>query len=141
MADTTLAHIRGAMRGPDLRRLLAIRLVGQGGDGFFQVALLASVLAPGAGSTLLDLFLTGVVTALPFTLLGPFVGVFIDRWPRRSILRFAPLLKAALLPLVLIGPARSPAAFYLGALAVISVNRFQLSTAGAVVPRLAAADD
>ena len=57
MADTTLAHIRGAMRGPDLRRLLAIRLVGQGGDGFFQVALLASVLAPGAGSTLLDLFL------------------------------------------------------------------------------------
>jgi MFS family permease len=141
MADTTLAHIRGAMRGPDLRRLLAIRLIGQGGDGFFQVALLASVLAPGAGSTLLDLFLTGVVTALPFTLLGPFVGVFIDRWPRRSILRFAPLLKAAILPLVLIGPARSPAAFYLGALAVISVNRFQLSTAGAVVPRLAAADD
>jgi MFS family permease len=140
VAETTLAQMRGALRGRDLRRLLAIRLVGQGGDGFFQVALLASVLAPDQGSTLVDLFLTGVVTALPFTLLGPFVGVFIDRWPRRSILRFAPLLKAALLPLVMLGPSR-PAAFYLGALAVISVNRFQLSAAGAVVPRLVAADD
>lgn len=140
MADTTLAQMRNALRGPDLRRLLGIRLIGQGGDGFFQVALLASVLAPGDSSTVLDLFLIGVVTALPFTLLGPFVGVFIDRWPRRSILRFAPLLKTALLPLVLLGPSR-PVAFYLGALTIISVNRFQLSAAGAVVPRMVAADD
>jgi predicted MFS family arabinose efflux permease len=141
MAATTLEGMRSALRGPDLRRLLGIRLVGQGGDGFFQVALLASVLAPTGRSTLIDLFLTGLVTALPFTVLGPFVGVFIDRWPRRAILRWAPLLKASLLPLVIIGPSRSAAAFYLGALAIISINRFQLSTAGAVVPRLAAADD
>jgi predicted MFS family arabinose efflux permease len=141
MAAPTIAHVRSALAGADLRKLLAIRLVGQGGDGFFQVALLASVLAPGDRSTLVDLFLTGLVTALPFTLLGPFVGVFIDRWPRRQILRFAPLIKGALLVFVLIPPTRSAAAFYLGALAVISVNRFQLSTAGAVVPRLTDAED
>ncbi len=141
MAAPSVVHVRSALRNPDLRRLLTIRLFGQGGDGFFQVALLASVLAPSERDTLLDLFLTVLVTALPFTLLGPFMGVFIDRWPRRAILRIAPPIKTALLLLVLIPPTRNAAAFYVGALAVISVNRFQLSTAGAVVPRLTDAED
>jgi predicted MFS family arabinose efflux permease len=130
------------LRGADFRRLLGIRFLGQGGDGFFQSALVSSIVFnPAEGSTTVGLLKAALITALPFTLLGPFVGVFIDRWPRRAILTRAPLLKVAFLPLVLADPATVALPFYLGALAVLSVNRFHLATAGAVVPRVVATDD
>src|SRR5213080_1824347 len=140
-----LQRARTALRGPDFRKLFAIRIVGQGGDGFFTVALLASVaFNPSEHSTTLGVFKAAAITALPFTLLGPFVGVFIDRWPRRAILAVAPLLKVALVALVLFDPLSGtlPSVwFYAGALAVISINRFSLSAASAVVPRLVPSED
>jgi predicted MFS family arabinose efflux permease len=137
-----LQRARTALRGPDFRKLFAIRIVGQGGDGFFTVALFASVVFnPSEHSTTLGLFKAALITALPFTLLGPFVGVFIDRWQRRHILAYAPLLKVALVGLVLFDPTTRAVPFYVGALAVISINRFYLATASAVVPRLVPSDD
>ncbi len=57
MARGHAEHVRGALAGPDFRRLLAFRLVGQVGDGLFQVALLASVVfAPEQQSTTVGLF-------------------------------------------------------------------------------------
>src|SRR5438034_3669430 len=132
-----LQRARTALRGPDFRKLFAIRVVSQGGDGFFTVSLLASVVFnPNEHSTTFGLFKAGLITALPFTLLGPFVGVFIDRWQRRHILAYAPLLKVALVGLVLFDPTTRAVPFYAGALAVVSINRFSLATASAVVPRL-----
>jgi predicted MFS family arabinose efflux permease len=137
-----LQRARTALRGSDFRKLFAIRIVGQGGDGFFTVALFASVVFnPSEHSTTLGLFKAALITALPFTLLGPFVGVFIDRWQRRHILAYAPLLKVALVGLVLFDPTTRAVPFYVGALAVISINRFYLATASAVVPRLVPSDD
>ncbi|MGZ4148742.1 MAG: MFS transporter [Actinomycetota bacterium] len=138
----TLARTTGALRSPDFRKLFAIRLVGQCGDGFFQAALVASVVfQPSGQSTTVGLFKAGLITILPFTLLGPFVGVFIDRWPRRQILALAPLVKATLVVLVLFDPAKAAIPFYLGALAIFSVNRFYLATASAVVPRTVPTED
>jgi hypothetical protein len=72
------------MRAPDYRKLLWIRLSGQGGDGIFLVALTASVVFNAQQqNTAHGLLVTTMVTIAPFTLLGPFVGVFIDRWSRR----------------------------------------------------------
>jgi predicted MFS family arabinose efflux permease len=140
--ERTLDRARGALRSADFRRLFLIRLSGQTGDGFFQAALVASVVfAPSEQSTTVGLFKAGLVTALPFTVLGPFVGVFIDRWPRRGILALAPFVKAALVGLVLFDPARAAIPFYVGALLVISVNRFYLATASAVVPRVVPTSD
>ena len=137
-----LDRARTALRGADFRKLFAIRIVGQGGDGFFTVALFASVVFnPSEHSTTFGLFKAGLITALPFTILGPFVGVFIDRWQRRHILAYAPLLKVALVWLVLFDPTTRAVPFYVGALAVISINRFYLATASAVVPRLVPNDD
>ncbi len=130
------------MRSGDFRRLLWIRLSGQGGDGIFQAALIASVVFnPDQQHTATGLLAASVVTILPFTVLGPFVGVFIDRWPRKKILSIAPLLKIAFVPLVLFDPLHVPFPFFLGALAVLSINRFQLAAASAVVPRLVPAED
>jgi MFS family permease len=139
-APGTLERARGALRAYDFRRLFAIRVVGQTADGFFQAVIVASVVFnPGEHSTTVGVFKAAAITALPFTVLGPFVGVFIDRWPRRAILAIAPLLKAAVVALVVLDPLSGTGpflGFYAGALAVISINRFSLSAASAVVPRL-----
>ena len=140
----TGARVRAAMRAGDFRRLLWIRLSGQGGDGIFQAALIASVVFnPDQQNTAEGLLYASLVTILPFTLLGPFVGVFIDRWSRRKILTIAPLLKIAFVPLILFDPLHWPTKilFFAGALAVLSINRFQLAAASAVVPRLVPAED
>ncbi|HEX3298833.1 MAG TPA: MFS transporter [Actinomycetota bacterium] len=140
----TLTRVQSALRAPDFRKLLWIRLCGQGGDGIFQAALVASVVfSPDQQNTAKGLLAASAVTILPFTLLGPFVGVFIDRWPRRAILTIAPLLKVAFVPLVLFDPLQWPVKifFYAGVLAVLSINRFQLAAASAVVPRLVPAED
>jgi len=140
----TLTRARSALRSGDFRKLLLIRLTGQGGDGVFQAALVASVVFnPDQQNTARGLLAASVVTIVPFTLIGPFVGVFIDRWSRRRILTIAPLLKIAVVPLALFDPLHWPTKifFYAGVLAVLSVNRFQLSAASAVVPRLVPAED
>jgi MFS family permease len=138
----TIARAQAALRAPDYRKLLWIRLSGQGGDGIFLVALTASVVFNAQQqNTAQGLLLTTLVTIAPFTLLGPFVGVFIDRWSRKRILTIAPLLKVACVPLLLFDPLRVATPFFLGALAILSINRFQLAAASAVVPRLVPADD
>ncbi len=109
----TVARARAALRARDFRKLLWIRLPGQGGDGIFLVALTASVVFNAKQqNTAKGLLLTTLVTIAPFTLLGPFVGVFIDRWPRRAILTIAPLLKVAFVPLLLFDPLHVPAPFF-----------------------------
>ena len=138
----TLDRARGALRSPDYRRLLQIRLVSQFADGLFQAALIASVVfSPENRNTTVGLAKATLVVSLPFSILGPFTGVFIDRWSRRRIMIVAPLLRSATVALVLFDPARVPVPFYAGALAVLSANRFFLATAQAVVPRLVPTDD
>jgi predicted MFS family arabinose efflux permease len=139
----TLERIRGALASPDFRRLFAIRLVSQSSDGLFQAALVASVvfLSPESQDTAAGFLRATLVIALPYSILGPFTGVFIDRWRRRRILVFAPWAKAALVGLVLFDPIGQAIPFYAGALLVLSVNRFFLATAAAVVPRLVPHED
>jgi predicted MFS family arabinose efflux permease len=138
----TLERTRGALRSPDFRRLFLVRLASQFADGLFQVSLIASVVfSPDKQSTTVGLFKATLVVALPYSVIGPFTGVFIDRWRRRRILTIAPWVKTALVWLVLFDPVRAPVLFFAGALLVISANRFFLATAQAVVPRLVPSED
>jgi MFS family permease len=138
----TVARAREALRSPDFRRLFAIRLVSQSADGLFQSALVASVVfSPEQQSTTMGFAIATLIVSLPFSILGPFTGVFIDRWSRRRILVIAPLLRTALVGLALFDPQTAAVPFYLGALWVLSVNRFYLATAVAVVPRLVPTED
>ena len=138
----TLARSREALRSHDFRRLFAIRLVSQSADGLFQAALVASVVFnPEGQSTAVGFALATLVVSLPFSILGPFTGVFIDRWSRRQILVVAPWLRAAVVGLALLDPTSAAIPFYAGVLWVFSVNRFYLATAQAVVPRLVPLED
>ena len=143
MAKTgSIARARDALRSRDFRKLLALRLCSQTGDGLFQAALVASVVfSPAQQSTAWGLFKITLIVALPFSIIGPFTGVFIDRWARKKILMFAPILRALFAALILADPRHAPFAFYAGALVVLSINRFHLATAQAVVPRLVPAED
>lgn len=139
---TTVARAQEALRSRDFRRLFAIRLVSQSADGLFQAALVASVVfSPEEQSTTVGFAIATLIVSLPFSVLGPFTGVFIDRWSRRRILVVAPWLRAALVWLVLFEPEAAALPFYAGALWVLSVNRFYLATAVAVVPRLVPTED
>jgi MFS family permease len=138
----TRQRAREALRSADFRRLFAIRLVSQSADGLFQAALVASVVFnPEQQNTVKGFAIATLIVSLPFSILGPFTGVFIDRWSRRKILVVAPVLRAAAVWLVLFDPEVAPLPFYAGALWVLSVNRFYLATAVTVVPRLVPTED
>ena len=76
---------------------------------------------------------------VPYSVIGPFAGVFVDRWRREAILRWTPLVRAAAALLLLGGESAVP--FYAGALLVLSGNRFFLVTAGTVTPKVVPPDD
>jgi MFS family permease len=139
---STGQRAREALRSDDFRRLFAIRLITQSGDGLFQAALVSSIVFnPEEQNTILGFAIATLVVSLPFSILGPFTGVFIDRWSRRRILVVAPWLRAVAVWLVLFDPKAAPVLFFGGALWVLSVNRFYLATAVAVVPRLVPTED
>jgi MFS family permease len=138
----TIARARDALQSADFRRLFAIRLVSQSADGLFQAAVIASVVfSPEEQSTTVGFAIATLVILLPFSVVGPFTGVFIDRWSRRRILVVAPLLRTALVWLAMFNPETAALPFYLGVLWVLSVNRFYLATAVAVIPRVVPTED
>jgi predicted MFS family arabinose efflux permease len=138
----TIERARGALLRSDFRKLFLMRVVSQFGDGLFQAALVsAAVFSKQRQSTLSGIFWALLVIALPYSLIGPLAGVFIDRWRRRNILWVSPLLRAGLVLLVLFDPTHAAVLFFGGALLVSSVNRFYLATAQTIVPRLVPVED
>jgi MFS family permease len=141
-ATARMGSPRDALRHRDFQRLFGMRLVSQSADGLVQAALVASlVFSPERATTAASFALASAIVIVPFSVIGPFVGVFIDRWSRRRIMVVAPLLRAAPVFLVLASPTKQAALYYGGALFVTSVNRFYLATAQAVVPRLVPTED
>ena len=81
----TRQRAREALRSDDFRRLFTIRLLTQSGDGLFQATLIASIVFnPEEQNTILGFAIATLVVSLPFSILGPFTGVFIDRWSRSA---------------------------------------------------------
>ena len=124
---------------PDLRLLLSVRMFGQFADGVFQASLAGAVLFnPEHQAKASDIAAGFAVLLLPYSVLGPFAGVLIDRWWRQRVLVAANLLRA----LLVCGVAAEIATgvegqlFYLSALLVISVNRFVLSALSASLPHV-----
>lgn len=141
---TTRARVAEIFADTGFQRYFATRAVSQLGDGLFQLAAAAVLLFenPGPNPTM-DLLAVSIVTLVPFSALGPFVGVFIDRWERRKILVRVPIgraLIAALVPVAALAGTRS-IPFYVVVLVVLSANRFFLATMSAVLPQLVPEDD
>jgi MFS family permease len=133
----TRTSVRHLLVRPDFRRLLGTRLAAQFGDGVFQAALAGTVLFnPQRAADPLDVAAGFAVLLLPYSLVGPFAGVWLDRWSRRQVLLRANVVRAGLVAvvaaLVLAGVSGTP--FYAAGLAVFSVNRFILAALSAGLP-------
>ncbi|WP_329027250.1 MFS transporter [Streptomyces sp. NBC_01423] len=131
--------LRVLLRLRNFRRLLAVRILSQSADGVYQVALATHVVfAPEKETSAGAIASAMAVLLLPYSLIGPFAGVLLDRWPRRQIFLYGNLLRSALAcctALLIIGAA--PAwLFYTSALCVTAVNRFVLAGLSAALPRV-----
>ena len=133
-AETSIRHL---LPRRDFRRLLLTRLFSQFGDGVFQAALAGTVLFnPQRAAEPVDIAAGFAVLLLPYSLVGPFAGVWLDRWSRRQVLLRANVVRAALVAVVaaLVLGGVEGTAFYVAGLAVFSVNRFVLSALSAGLP-------
>ncbi len=136
---SVIRELRQLLRLPAFRRLFIVRLSSQAGDGLFQVGLATLFFFnPEQQSTAGDVAIAFAVLLLPFTLVGPWAGVLLDRWRRRQVLLVGNLVRAviALVIAVLMVTAGVGPAVYVLALLALSVNRFLLSALSASLPRV-----
>lgn len=134
-----VGDLRVLLRFRDFRRLLVVRLLSQLSDGVYQVALATYVVfTPEKQTSAAKIAATMAVLLLPYSVLGPFVGVLLDRWRRRQVLLYCNLLRAvfAAFTAVLILAHVPDWLFYLSALSVTAVNRFVLAGLSAALPRV-----
>jgi MFS family permease len=138
-----LADLKAVLAERDFRKLFAARLVSQTGDGVFNAgfaayAFFSAQSFPNPAAAVYAF----TVLYVPYSLIGPFAGVFIDRWSRRQIIVYGALLRSAMVAVagfvVLGGQTGVP--LYISALAVLGVNRFFLSAVSAGTPHVVQAD-
>jgi MFS family permease len=143
MRSPFLTDLRLVLAERDFRRLFATRLISQAGDGVFTAGLGSYVFfnattypnpASAAGAF--------AVLYLPYSLIGPFAGVFIDRWSRRQILVWSALIRSVFVVLTasLVASGNLGVPLYAGVLLVLGVNRFFLSSLSAALPHVVAED-
>jgi hypothetical protein len=141
----TLPHgnVRAVLARPGFRRLVVARLVSQLGDGWFQAGLAGSVFFnPDRAATPAEFAAAFALLLLPYSALGPFVGVFLDRWSRRNTLVVANSIRAlAVLPVsYFVWQGQEGAWLVAGALLVVALNRFYLSGLAAAQPHVVEED-
>ncbi|GLW49309.1 MFS transporter [Streptomyces sp. NBRC 14336] len=131
--------LRVLLRFVNFRRLLVLRLLSQGADGVYQVALATYVVfSPEKQTSAAAIASAMAVLLLPYSLVGPFAGVLLDRWERRQVFLYGSLLRALLASAtaVLILSPTPDWLFYASALCVTAVNRFILAGLSAALPRV-----
>ena len=135
----TWPALRDVLSASGYRRLLGTRLASQAGDGAFQVGLASLVFfSPERAATTSAVAWAFTAALVPYTLVGPFAGVLLDRWRRRQVLLVANLVRALLVLLVAwvvvavgVGPL-----LYVLVLVCLSVNRFFLAGLSAGLPHV-----
>lgn len=131
--------LRAVLSGRGFRRLLGARMTSQFADGLFQAGLAGSLLFnPNRQTDPLAIAAGFAILLLPYSVLGPYIGVFLDRLDRRAILHRANLLRAFLVLAVaaLIWVDEHGAGFAGLALLVVAANRFFLAGLSAALPRV-----
>jgi MFS family permease len=136
-ASAFVSDLRTVLAERNFRRLFATRLISQTGDGivtagigtyvFFNQSTFTTPAAAAVAFTVLY---------LPYSLIGPFAGVFIDRWSRRQILVLSALLRSAFVVLTaaLMASGNRSVPLYAAYLLVLGVNRFFLASLSAALP-------
>lgn len=129
--------VRELLAHRDLRTLLVAQWTGQAADGLAQAAFAeALILGPLGGETPGRILVAFAITLVPYSLLAPLLGVFVDRWRRRELMALTNLARAVLLVTLPLWGELLPGdvALYAGVLIVLGLGRLFLVTKGAVLP-------
>jgi MFS family permease len=137
-------HLVHALAQAGFRRLYAVRLLGQFGDGVFQASLAGAILFnPERQTRAADVAAGFAVVLVPYSIVGPFAGVLLDRWRRQRVVVMSNIARAAGVVVIAVeilgGLEGLP--FYASALVVVSLNRFFLSALSASLPHVVDSDD
>ena len=137
------AHLVHLLGGVWFRRLFTVRVASQLTDGVFQVALASYALFSDDQPSPAAIASTLAVVLLPFSVLGPFAGVLLDRWSRRQVLAWANFTRVGIVAAIAgVGAAGLPdPVFYVVVLVCLSVNRFLLAGLSAALPHTVTPDD
>ena len=132
--------LRAVLGSRPFRHLLGVRVISQFGDGLFQSALAGSLLfSPEKAPDGIRVATAFAVLLLPYSIVGPFVGVFLDRWSRRNVIYAANLVRTGIVvPMALLTwyAAEGVPVYALGALLIIGINRFVLAGLSAAQPHV-----
>lgn len=127
------------VRTRDFRLLVAVRVAGTFADGLLQAALTSFVLfSPERQPTPAAVLMAFGVLLLPYSFIGPFVGVVIDRWKRQRILVIATMLRALgmLAVAATVASGNSGRGLALVVLIALGIARFVLATLSAALPHV-----
>lgn len=119
------------------RKLLGVRLVSQTGDGMVQAGLASLFFfRPEAMTDASGVAAALVVMLLPFSIVGPFTGPFLDRWRRRQVLVYGNLVRTVLVvATLLVMQTMGQGVFvYTLVLLALGISRFMLSGLSAGLP-------
>jgi MFS family permease len=131
--------VREILRAPNFGRLYSTRLLSAIADGIFQTALASYVVfSPEKATTPAKIAAAFAVLLLPYSIAGPFAGVFLDRWHRQRVLVVANTVKVALVVVVagLVLANSSGVIFVITAVAALGVNRLFLAALSAALPHV-----
>jgi MFS family permease len=149
-----------AFSNRDFSVLMGVQFLAQAGQGVVQGAIAKSLAFGGQeGFDVQNLpsadYLLTVVLALyvPYTLISPFIGVFIDRFPRRRVVWWTDIATAAVIVVVAVavlvplgaetteGKTFATGALILGLLAVQACVRIALAVKSAAMPDVLSGKD
>ena len=126
-------------KGSRLNRILTVRWTGQFTDGLFQSALASFVLfSPERAPNAISAALAFSVVLLPYSLIGPYVGTFLDRYSRQRIIRNCNYLRAIDLLVIawLVSNGETGIVLTLFVLFAFGINRLILAGLSAGLPLL-----
>lgn len=131
--------MRELLRERDLRELLGGQFLAQAADGFAQATFAnILVLEPLSAETPDKILYLFALTLLPYSLIAPFLGVFVDRWPRRTVMVTTNLIRGVIVATLPLWSRALPGetAFYAAILLMLSLGRLFLTTKSALLPVL-----
>ncbi len=134
-----ISDLKALVRLGGFRKLFSVRLVSQFGDGMFQIGLATLFFfSPQNLATAAAVAGAFAILLLPFTIVGPFAGPFLDRWRRRQVLLYGNLTRSVLTIVIAFIMATQGVTIgvYVLALITLGVNRFLLAALSAGLPRV-----
>ena len=142
--EITLRSMKLISGTGSLPKLLRVRWMGQLTDGAFQSALASFVLfSPERQPNAVKAALAFAVVLLPYSLVGPYVGIFLDRFSRKRVAQLANLFRAAdlLIIALLINRGSTGLTLTLFVLIAFGTNRLILAGLSAGLPLLVSKDN